>query len=604
MVDPFQLASDVIETSVAIATPALLWLFLFLFAWQDPATARAVGFGRRTFWLLLPGALLGSFVNLPFFGWSGDILAVNVGGGVLPLLVSLLALRKVFPEREPYLYLTLGGFAAASWVELSLVWTVAAGTFLNLAMLAVAAAGPIALGLAGLLSSGVERPALRHAAILLGFAEAAAFLTFLTTQTVPGLGIVSQFPEYLLAPVLLGALAGLIVPYATDRGGASGLAVAYASVTFGVLVGADLLRQPPLYAPGSSALYAIGGAGTNDLLYLSGLLALGAAYVVVRLLRRTEGDRFAAPSAPTAVTATSSQLLRRSLLDAVEGRAVSSVRTADGAVTTAFGQARELLELPAAPSSAGELEGLPVAAWVAADRRNLAALARADTLAPHEATRAWMTARWLVRFARLLGLRRFGGRSARSIAYLLDLAILAAPSVILWYYLAAATPGSTDALLGSVALNASLFGFIAAALFLFVVEETVWGRTPGKWLLGLRVTDRRLRPPGPIASLLRNLPKVVTIAVVGYIGVFVAVFAERGTTFPVRAGNVLDTIVSISTLVLILIPGLGIPGGISLATIGASPERQRLGDLWAGTWVVRATRPASLAPAPAAPSSA
>lgn len=600
MVDPFQLTADIVETSVAVATPGLLWLFLFLLAWEDPSTARAIGFGRRTFWLLLPGAIVGAFVNLPFFAWSGDLLAVNLGGGLLPLVVSLVTLRRVFPRTEPYLYLTLVGFAAASWVQLSLVWTVPEGTLLDLLVLAVALAAPLALALAAAGESSAFRSGLRHAALLLAFSEAAVVLTFLTTQTVPGLGIVSQFPAYLLAPLLLGALAGVVTPLVTDRGSVAGLAVAYATVTFGVLVGADLLRQPPLYAPGSTAIYAIGGAGTNDLLYLSGLLALGAAYLVVRLLRRTRGTQFAAPAPPAAGPATSGQLLRRSLLDAVEGRAEASVRTADGAVSTAFGQTRELLELPRAPSSARELDGLPVAAWVAADRQNLAALARREGLAPHDATRAWMTARWLVRFARLLGLRRFAGRRVRSIAYLVDLAILTVPAVLVWYYLAAVIPGSINDLLSSVALNGSLFAYVALALLLFVLGEASWGQTPGKRLLGLRVTDRHLRPPGPIASLLRNLPKVVTISVVGYVGLFAAVFSERGTSFSVQS-SLLNAVVTLVLIVFVLVLGLGIPGGISVATIGASPERQRLGDLWAGTWVVRATPTASAAPAPGAP---
>ncbi len=601
MVDPFQLGFDVLETTVSVATAPLLWLFLFLLAWEDPDAARAAGFGRRTFWLLLPGALLGSVVNLPFFAWSGDVLALNVGGGLVPLVVSLLVLRRTFPGRDAddralFLGLTLVAFAAASGAQLAAVWTVASPSWLALAVLGLGLAPVLALVGAGRLASPPRRAAVDHAAVLLALTEAAVLLTFLTTQTVPALGIVSQFPAYLVAPLLLGAFAGGVVPFVVGGGERSGLAFAYASVTFGVLVGADLLRQPPLYGPGSTAIYAIGGAGTDDLLYLSGLLALAAAYAIAVVVRRTER---AGPPAPSPAGArTSAQWLRRSLLGAVDGRPSASVADADRAVSAAFLQARQLsgLQPPSGGGAAGELEGLPLAPWVEADRRNLAALAASATEEPYDATRAWMTARWLVRFARGIGQRRLASWGPRSLAYLLDLAILGAPAILLFYAIVATSGGTVTELLGSVALNAALFGFIAYALVLLTVTETVWGATPGKYLLGLRVTDRRLGRPGPVAALLRNLPKVVTISVVGYLGILIVLVAERGTAISVSTGGFLDTVVSIATLaLLLLLPGLGIPGGISLALIAGSSERQRLGDLFAGTWVVRAT------PVPRAP---
>ena len=598
MVDPFQLSNDVVQTTIAVAEGPLLWLFLFLFAWEDPETARSAGFGRRTFWLLLPGALLGSLVNLPFFFWSGDVLAVNFGGGVLPLLVSILVLRKAFAERDRLLAFLLIPFAAASGSQLVAVYLLPDGTALSLVVGGVAFLAPVVVFVAAHLLEAAGRRTVLEASLVLAFAEAAVFLTFLTTQTVPLLGIVSQFPDYLVAPLVLGALAGAVVPLVTGGEVRAGLAVAFAATTFGVLVGADLLREPPLYAPGSSAIYAIGGAGTSDLLYLSGPLALVAAYAIVRLIQRTEGARPAV--APSAAPETSGQLLRHALLDAVEGRPGASAKAADGAVSAAFAQSRQLVGLPEAAGPDREMDGLPVPAWITADRQNLSALARRSPSEPYEATRAWMTARWLVQFARGVSLRRFATRRARSIAYLLDLLFLAGPSVIGWYFLAGAVPGTGADLLASVPVNAAVFAFIAYTLVFFVVAETEWGTTPGKWLLGLRVTDRRLGTPGPVAALVRNLPKAVTITVVGYIGVVMAVIANRGTTFPVSAGGVLETVASLVTLVLLLIPGLGIPGGISVAVIGASPERQRIGDLWAGTWVVRVRPEPALAAWPVA----
>src|SRR5580698_9621673 len=83
MVDGITITLDVVETSVYFVAPGLLWLFVFLLAYCDDELARGSGFGRITFWLLLPAALLGEFANVLIFGLRSDLLAVNVGGGLV-----------------------------------------------------------------------------------------------------------------------------------------------------------------------------------------------------------------------------------------------------------------------------------------------------------------------------------------------------------------------------------------------------------------------------------------------------------------------------------------------------------------------------------------
>ena len=109
MVDPLVLTADIVETSVYLATPPLLWALLFLGAWGDEAEARESGFGRRTFWLLLPGAFLGELANLPFFGWTGDILTINFGGGVIPLVLSVVLMGRGLGDRSRLLAVFLVG---------------------------------------------------------------------------------------------------------------------------------------------------------------------------------------------------------------------------------------------------------------------------------------------------------------------------------------------------------------------------------------------------------------------------------------------------------------------------------------------------------------
>ena len=593
MVDAFQLTSDIIENSVYLATPPLLWMVLFLCAWGDEAAARESGFGRRTFWLLLPGALLGEFANLPFFAWSHDVLAINLGGGLIPLVLSVFLLARVLGNRSLLLTVFLAAFAIQSYLSLAAVFLVSNALFLDGLLVAIAVGAVIVLWVLGeTRSEPATRRTFGHASFLLALTSIALVPTFVTTITVPGLGIESAFPWYLLPPVAVGILSVLLAGPLFGVTRRASLGIGYATATFGVLVGADLLRQPPLYSGSSAGLYAIGGAGTSDLLYLSGLLALGAALVVLTLLGPGHAPATTAlPRAPASTGGpTPGGLLRRALVEAVEGRVSESVRDSHAAVEGALDQAYTLAASCAVGAIARDpWAGLGVPTWVEADRTNLAALARSPKLDPLDATRAWMTARWIVLFARSSSRPFFGSFAARAAAFLLDLVLLTAPAVVVWYCLVATTSGTVASLLGSIPINAALFGYTSLGLLYFAFAEMGEGATFGKWVLGLRVRARGLAPPGPRAALLRSLPKLATLTLVGVLGIFVVILVQRGSTIPVALPGGLDLAVNAGyPIVGLLLIGLAILGGISGLAMHFTPERQRVGDLLADTWVVRA----------------
>ena len=88
-------------------------------------------------------------------------------------------------------------------------------------------------------------------------------LVFAVARPVPGVGIVTPS----LVPPLVAALAAIWL------GGHFVAAVAYVAGTFGTLTGADLLNMPrvrSLQAP----MVSIGGAGTFDGVFLTGLVAV------------------------------------------------------------------------------------------------------------------------------------------------------------------------------------------------------------------------------------------------------------------------------------------------------------------------------------------
>lgn len=188
---------------------------------------------------LLLASLLGAYVNIPLVhfpdskvlevaelrrlgesypvlvarDWPGMVLALNVGGALIPAAVSiyLIARRRVLP-----------------------------------------------------------------AAFFCSAAVAAA--VYFLSRPVPGLGIV--VPVY-VAPVT-AAVAALVA----SRTHAAPLA--YIGGSLGTLVGGDLLRIPHLLSLGSP-LVSIGGAGTFDGIFVSGILALLLACLALERFPEKKG---------------------------------------------------------------------------------------------------------------------------------------------------------------------------------------------------------------------------------------------------------------------------------------------------------------------------
>lgn len=187
-------------------------------------TFQKLGLSPGSAFLLLFSSLFGSAINLPLFtirsqappypippimhgllrrtdlAFTGKtIIAINVGGGLIPVFFSL------------YLF--------------------------------------------GQSSLGVGQ-------VILGIAFVAA-VSYLLSRPIPGLGIGM--------PMFVAPLAAASV--AITLGGEESPALAYISGALGVLIGADLMRLrdiPRLGAP----IASIGGAGTFDGIFITGLLAV------------------------------------------------------------------------------------------------------------------------------------------------------------------------------------------------------------------------------------------------------------------------------------------------------------------------------------------
>jgi len=183
-----------------------------------------LGVSSSTALLLLMGSLIGSYINIPvwefperemqsgreviFFGmhyvvpvvveWPGTVIAVNVGGAVIPTLLSLYLLIR------------------------NDIWT------------------------RGLITTAIV-----------------AAIVHMLAYPVPGVGIA--------VPIFVPPVATAIVAVLVARHHAA--AIAYAGGSLGTLIGADLLNLGAVQGLGAPVA-SIGGAGTFDGIFLTGIMAV------------------------------------------------------------------------------------------------------------------------------------------------------------------------------------------------------------------------------------------------------------------------------------------------------------------------------------------
>lgn len=210
---------------LALLLAVLMFLVVFVELGALSVAFDKLGLSPRSAYLLFLVTLAGSPINLPLFSLKAEkplpeALPAHVRG--------LLESRGIVFTGRTIIAINVGG-----------------------------AVTPVAFSLY-LLAHNPLDPA--QAAIAVAIVAAVAYYT---SSAMPGIGITMPF---LIAPVTSAIVATLLAP--EQRA-----VLAYVSGTLGVLIGADLLRLKDIgksWAPVAS----IGGAGTFDGIFLTGLIAV------------------------------------------------------------------------------------------------------------------------------------------------------------------------------------------------------------------------------------------------------------------------------------------------------------------------------------------
>jgi len=218
-------------------TMLVMFIVIYLFLWSSGRAFTSLGLNPRTVSLIIIISLLGSYVNIPIYHYTLDeelvvtISYVNFYGITYPIP----SLKKV--RNKSIIAINLGGALVPIIVSF----------YLSYKLL--------------ILESGLLMPLLISIII-------ASLVIHAYAKPIPHLGI--AVPT-LIPPLVSMTLALFWGFFGLDR--SAMLTIAYVSGTLGSLIGADLMNLDKVKDL-KSPMVSIGGAGTFDGIFLSGLLAV------------------------------------------------------------------------------------------------------------------------------------------------------------------------------------------------------------------------------------------------------------------------------------------------------------------------------------------
>ncbi len=191
-----------------VLLPVLSLTLLIIYQHKTEFLERS-GFGKPEVGIIIVGSLFSLVADVPIIVSDDVLLNINVGGALIPLIVCGSLMYKKLMDRRKLLAL------------------VAAVTLVGV-------------------------------------------VAFAITRYEPNLGIVAEFPHFLL-PSFCALAVPVVMGWFMDFPDDVQIPFAYTAAVLGNLIGADLVRVPMLIDAG--ILGSIGGAGAFDLVYLSGLIA-------------------------------------------------------------------------------------------------------------------------------------------------------------------------------------------------------------------------------------------------------------------------------------------------------------------------------------------
>lgn len=483
-----ELWRNVLDGVVFLSVPVLLYVELYIGHIDYAGFLQKCGFGKREVGLLLVGGLTGIVLG------------------------------------------PLGLYGVPLWIHESSLIAIDFG----------GAIVPVVLSLYLLKIKKLNIPAFLVAVIIIGV------ITYSVSEFRSPLGIVSEFPYYLFPSFAAIGLALLI--YRENL--TSGIPFAYSSVTFGVLIGADIVRIPQVlegmevireemglpFAAGS-----IGGAGGMDLVFLAGLMAIGPLLLLApRALRRSKK------------TVSPSEAFEGNLKDTLTA---AEARLNEGKFDEAYESAVDAVDMKIADVGAKfginqspyvTLEMFRVHPYIKNDYWLLVNSQKRPYKTYQDTYAALIAARHIVHELEKVESRLYASNAQRAVAFLIDIAIIAIIMTTLFILVGAAGLYNLTSIMDvftSIWFIAFIMWLWIAQAVYYTVFETFRGQSPGKRLMGIKVVNKDYEKCDFMDAFTRNVVRFLDLVLFFYL--------------------------------------------VSLVMMNRNPKRQRFGDIVAQTVVLK-----------------
>lgn len=222
------MAQEIDPVLLALVISGLALLLFFLYVSSIEKVFERIGFSRQEATSILTVTLLLGWISIPIFPYNGWWVGISIGGGIAPLIVCYALLRS-------------------------------------------------------------KRVHMAEASIGIVIV---AVVTYFITRAEEGVGIVADLP-FAFAPALAGGLYALSTFWLDIRKAAP---LAYFSGVVGTLIGADVFHMTEILSFKAPAegfpMLSIGGANIFDMVYLSGIVAVGVDIVVFWVLQQEKKRGF------------------------------------------------------------------------------------------------------------------------------------------------------------------------------------------------------------------------------------------------------------------------------------------------------------------------
>jgi uncharacterized RDD family membrane protein YckC len=458
--DPM-LLKNILESVVFISMPVLLFIVVYIGHMDYAGFLEKCGFGRREVGLLLIGGLVGIILGplglyaVPLFIYESSLLAVDLGGAIIPVVLSIYLIKT---------------------------------KKLNLLALSVVV-------------------------------FIISVLTYMTTEFIPSLGVVSEFPFFLFPSFC--ALGLTLIIYRDNI--TSAVPFAYASTTLGVLIGADIVRIPQVLIGLEQARVemdlpiaagSIGGAGGLDLVFLSGLLAMAPLFFLApRALRHSK----AAISPSSAFQTNLEKTLNKAEILKDKGDFNGALYTAVLAVDMKINDVGFKFKINQSPYVI--LDMVQIHPYTRNDYWLLVNSSKSMYKSEADTNRGIVTARYIIRELEKVEKKLYATLPQRVGAFLIDLAIIF--GILMGFFAIGAILRLYD--LTDILAPETMIWLVAFILWLWIAQaiyftilEGLNGQTIGKKVVKIKVTTDEMTKCSFMDAFTRNVLRLLDTVLLLY----------------------------------------------------------------------------------------